>query len=187
MTTFREFQTTYKPDIRPEGLMKRVRYALQIDSQFTGAFGAIIRELRGEIDFWPDKIVLQLMQYRKLDERFGGDQMDILRGLFKVHRAAILSGKFEDDYFASLEDLALFFIYHDIRAIWVVGAFKKAICETIETIAGGRQAGGRSAAYFTMLNFLVLELDQIQRVYVRYAEVTGAMSNDPTNSVTLAG
>jgi len=183
MDSFRAFQASYKKQMRPEGVIDRVRYALQIDKAFSDDFAMLNSLIRRESHYWPDKVMLHLMAFRKENTKFDVASVETWRELFRVHRSAILHAKFGEEYFDSIEDLALFFIHHDLRSVWVTGAFKRAISDSIKSI-GQDRVSGRNGVIFTLMTFLILELDQIHRVYNRYAEITDALSGDPASNQT---
>ena len=116
-------------------------------------------------------------------ERLDHAQMDTFRLLCQRHKQAILDAKFDTDYFRTLEEFVLFFIYHDIRAVWVAGALKNVISESMARLYD-RNDSSQRRILFTLLDFMALELSQVQRVYIRHAEYQEIASPDPTGLLT---
>ncbi|MEO0912961.1 MAG: hypothetical protein AAFY59_08220, partial [Pseudomonadota bacterium] len=94
--------------------------------------------------------------------------LETLRNLVAAHGRAIIVGRFDEDYFSTLEDLTLFFIYHHVYNIWVVASVKRTITGTMEELFRTHTSGGRAGLMMVLTNFLVLELDQIQRVFTMF-------------------
>ncbi len=182
MEAFRAFVNENKTRIRPDGLIDRVRAALELDERFHLEFGAVRYFLRAQMHRWPDQVLLELMKMGNFSERVPEEKIKILDGLLKAHARAIVAGRFEEDYFSTLEDLALFFIHHKVWVIWVVGAIKRSFFQLMEELYRTRTSGGRDRMMLAATNFLVLELDQLQRVYVIYGQMNENESAELTRS-----
>ncbi len=180
---FQVFLDANMPKIHPEGTIGRVRRAFGINGNYGAAFKALRHALRLEIDRWPEMIVMEIMQNRDMSERLDHAQMDTFRLLCQRHKQAILDAKFDTDYFRTLEEFVLFFIYHDIRAVWVAGALKNVISESMARLYD-RNDSSQRRILFTLLDFMALELSQVQRVYIRHAEYQEIASPDPTGLLT---
>lgn len=167
METFEDFTKRARPLIRPEGLEARIAKALDLNDSFLTEFSAFRTELSGEIKRWPDQLLLEFMKIGDITEHVPEDQLPLMRKLVHAHGRTIIMGKFDDDYTKSLEDMALFFLRQGVWNIWVTGAVKRTIMGTVEALASKR-SGGRVQMLMTLTNFLVLELDQINRVYILY-------------------
>jgi len=182
---FQSFLDANMPMIHPEGTIGRVRRAFGINGSYAMAFKTLRHALRQEIDRWPEMIVMEIMQNRDLSERLDHEQMDTFRLLCQRHKQAILDAKFDADYFRTLEEFVLFFIYHDIRAVWVAGALKNVISESMARLYD-RNDSSQRRILFTLLDFMALELSQVQRVYIRHAEYQEITASDPEGLRTRA-
>ena len=180
---FQTFLDANLPMIRPEGTIARVRRAFGIGSAYSAAFTSLRGELRHEIDRWPELIVIEILQHRDISERLDHAQMDMFRLLCQRHKQAVLDARFDEDYFRTLEEFVLFFLYHDIRAVWVTGAMKTVIAGSMARLHD-RQHGAHRTILFTLLDFMALELSQVQRVYIRYAEYQDVAIRDPEGRAT---
>ncbi len=176
MMSFDEFRRDFKPLIRNDGLIDRVTLSLRLDQQFKQEFALARRHLASRIESWPDQFMLNLMQFQQMSWEFEADDMDRLRQLFVQHGRCILAGRFEEDFFSSLEDIALFFIYHKVWPLWVAGALKAVIMGAISEVYDEKDTRGRRSMTMSLTTLLVLELHQIQRVYVAYNQ---CLAKDP--------
>jgi len=84
------------------------------------------------------------------------------------HRRAVSGGEFDDDYFTTVENFSLFFIFHNVIPLFVVGAIKSRVDHMIERTVSGTSAAGRLHAIASLVTFLALEGNQIQRVFIAY-------------------
>ncbi|MEO0912960.1 MAG: hypothetical protein AAFY59_08215 [Pseudomonadota bacterium] len=174
MESFEDFLAQAKPHIRPSGLEQRVRLALDLDQVFLAEFRGVRSALVVEVNRWPDQMLLEFMKIGDISDRIPDSDIPLMRELVFNHGRAILEGKFEAAYFSTLEDMTLFFIHKNVWNTWVVGAVKRTVMASMESLYRGRNRGGRASMIVALTNFLVLELDQIQRVYILYRNSASA-------------
>lgn len=168
MDPFDTFLVRQKPRIRPPWTIPRAKAALGLDGTFVDGFGTLSRRMRGEFRHWADRLLLELMQMGDITEVLPEAEIPRLRHLAEMHGRAIMAGRFDEAYFDTLDDLALFFIYHDIWSSWMTGAIKHTLSGMMADLIRHRSEGGRLVMMQALTDLLVLELDQIQRVYTLY-------------------
>lgn len=168
MQDVREFIEFNRPQVRQDQLIKHVTTAFKVDQSFKTQFAALRLILREEMKDWGDLVITNLINHHHLPPDFPQDQMEIARELFMDHRKAVLAGDFDDDYFASVENFSLFFIYHNVIPLFVVGAIKSRVDHMIEKTVTSKSSSGRLHAIASLVTFLALEGNQIQRVFIAY-------------------
>ncbi|MEM8869128.1 MAG: hypothetical protein AAGE38_01925, partial [Pseudomonadota bacterium] len=140
---------------------------------------------RLEIERWPEMIAIQISQFRDFSDKLDHVGMDLFRDICERHKLAVLENKFDDNYFSTIEEFALFFLYHEIRAVWVVGTltqvFEQSMARTYD-----RNDPARRDVMVTLFKFMMLEISQIQRVYIRYAEYREVALRDEDGADTLS-
>lgn len=168
MENVKEFIEFYRPQVRQDQLIKQVTTAFSVDDTFKMQFAAIRPLLREEMKDWGDMVITNLIRHNHLPADFPPDQMEIARALFLDHRRAVIGGKFDDDYFTSLENFALFFIFHNVIPLFVVGSIKSRVDHLIQKTVTSSSPAGRLHAVASLVTFLALEGNQIQRVFIAY-------------------
>jgi|GEM_PF-4160404 len=185
MNEFAKFCSDFKPLMQPEGTVPRARRSLGINSAYCEAFRRVRTILRPELNRWPEAMVLQINQNRDLSEKLDMVAMDQFRKMFATHIDAVLGARFDSDYFDTIEDLTLFFIHLDLRAVWMIGGLKAVMADSLCNIFDHRDAGRRNAL-IALFDFYALELSQVQRVYIRFAEVRFNRTYDASGDLTLS-
>ncbi|MEM9230175.1 MAG: hypothetical protein AAGB10_11280 [Pseudomonadota bacterium] len=182
---FEAFLKQYRSVVRPVGSIERTRYGMGIDGQFFASFKGLRSRLRLEIERWPEMIAIQISQFRDFSDKLDHVGMDLFRDICERHKLAVLENKFDDNYFSTIEEFALFFLYHEIRAVWVVGTltqvFEQSMARTYD-----RNDPARRDVMVTLFKFMMLEISQIQRVYIRYAEYREVALRDVDGADTLS-
>ena len=168
MKDVKEFIEFNRPQVRQDQLIKHVTTAFNVDQTFKAQFAASRLILREEMKNWGDMVITNLINHHHLPPDFPQDQMEIARALFLDHRRAVLGGEFDDDYFTSVENFSLFFIYHNVIPLFVVGAIKSRVDHMIQKTVTSTSASGRLHAIASLVTFLALEGNQIQRVFIAY-------------------
>ncbi|MEM7615203.1 MAG: hypothetical protein AAF245_09160, partial [Pseudomonadota bacterium] len=123
--TFQDFLAQYRTVVRPEGSIQRIRLGMGIDGGFVASFKGLRSRLRLEIERWPEMLAIQISQFRDFSGKLDHAGMREFQDICDRHKIAVLENKFDRNYFDTIEEFALFFLYHDIRAVWVVGALTR--------------------------------------------------------------
>ncbi len=168
MDAFDLFLEITKPRIRPEGLIERVCKAMEINAHFKSEFAAVRGLVRVQVNRWADQLLLELMKTGDIGQKVPEDRWDRMRELVEAHGKDIIAGQFDEDNFRTMEEMTLFFVYHGVQAVWISAALKRTVLMTMEDMLRMRGNGGRVSMMLVLTNFLVLELDQVQRVYIIY-------------------
>lgn len=169
--SFEAFRARYKPLIRPEETYARMRRAMSVDAEFLAEFGVLRSYLRPLLEGWSDGLLGYLKRFSEFSDQFSHADEIILQRLMREHAKHLAAGHFDERYLDSLEDVALFFIYFDVKSIWVAGAFQAITGDAIDFVF--KRAEARHAIRVRQLvkalsKTLALELNQIQRVYTIY-------------------
>lgn len=169
--SFLAFRERYKPLIRPDETLPRMRRALSVDAEFIAEFTVLRGYLRPMLQGWTEALLGYLYRFPELRERFGAEEEELLRPLIRQHSHNLAAGHFDEHYLNSLEDIALYFIYFDVKSIWVAGAYQAITRDAIDIVF--KRATDRHAIRVRQLmkiltSALALELNQIQRVYTVY-------------------
>ncbi|MEO0387813.1 MAG: protoglobin domain-containing protein [Pseudomonadota bacterium] len=170
MDPFEAFLKEHKPRVRPPWTIPRVKAAMGLDATFLRDYRALSRRLRVELRHWPDGLMLALFQMGDISERVPEAELGRLRALAAAHGDTVVSGQFDEAYFDTLDEFALFFVYHNVWSSWVSGALKHYVGDRLTAMMRARGDGGRLAMMQALTGLLVLELDQIHRVYALYRQ-----------------
>ena len=175
--SFDAFRARYLPLIRPEETLSRMKRALSVDAEFLGEFEILRRYLRPMMEGWADSLLGYLTKFPEFNERFGFEEDAQLRPLMREHAKQLAAGHFDEKYLTSLENIALFFIYHDVKSIWVAGAYQAITREAIDTPVPPAVGVGEAvvAVPLSTNEFDIAQqaaFDQVVRVLVQHAVVT---------------
>lgn len=168
MQSVSEFIEFYRPQVRQDKLIQHVCKALAIDGTFKSQFSAARKLLSSEMKSWADMVITNLMNNDQLPPDFGVDEVETARRLFEAHRSAVIKNEFGEEYFSSIEDVSLFFIYHNVIPLFVVGAIKARVDSMIQRTVTSADTAGRLPIIASLVTFLALEANQIQRVFIAY-------------------
>lgn len=171
MTGYERFRDKYKPLIRPHEMIERTHRNLHLGHHFVSRFDSIRRHLRKKLASWPDKIALSLLNDPNLSEYIGELEVEVLRHLYRFHERRILGGQFREAYFSSLEDIGLFYLYLGLPQGPVIGAVKSVMMHEIEEMYNDKDSAHKRVAIITLIDLLMLEVNQLQRVFVLYGKV----------------
>ncbi len=169
--SFEAFRARYLPLIRPEETLSRMRRALSVDAEFLGEFEILRSYLRPMMEGWADSLLGYLTKFPEFKEQFGFEENAQLRLLIREHAKQLAAGHFDEKYLTSLENIALFFIYHDVKSIWVAGAYQAITRDAIDMVftrATDKNAIRVRQLMKILVSSLALELNQIQRVFIIY-------------------
>ena len=165
---YERFRSDYKPLIRPDDMVTRTHEALQLGDAFCARIRLIRKQLKGIVAGWAEPVVLTLMEGGSMPESFGSEEMELLRDLYQAHEDSVLDAKFREGYFDTLEDIALFFMFFGLRPGRVLGAIKGAHLDSIRRIYDTHSTAHKKMALLTMIELLMLEMNQTQRVFVLF-------------------
>lgn len=169
--TFELFRDSYKPHIRSDGYDKEVAQSFTMDGRFFEEFRYLRRYLLADSNNWGDDILLHLSRNNALPASFSREDGKLLSRLYKDHAQIFRTGKFAEDYLQSIEQIALLFIYHDIRTIWILGGYREQTRRLIDLICERGKLNTRIPIRDTMhalTGALTIEMNQIQRCYTLY-------------------
>lgn len=168
---FSHFRAAYKPHIRPENQLLRLRQAFAVDARFETEFELLQPWLRRAQTSWVDEIVQHLLQFDGVSASFTEADKERLRRLYARHADAFASGRIDEEYLDSLEDVALFFLFHGVRSVWLAGAYGRLTEAAVDYFFTVAETRSRRPAQLLMRCFskaMTIELSQIQRVFICY-------------------
>ncbi|MEL6476739.1 MAG: hypothetical protein AAFR17_05365 [Pseudomonadota bacterium] len=173
---FEVFRDRYKPHIRPQGMIARTHTALQLGGEFARRFTLIRRQVREQIQTWPERIGLFLLSDPTVGDRIGEDEISLLRRLADAHLESLMNARFDEAYFSTLEDNALFYLFLAVPHATVLGAIKDANMRSIEALYDSHAPAHKRMALMTMVDLLMLEMNQTQRVFILYDQIRAGES-----------
>lgn len=168
---YSHFRATYKPHIRPKDHLRQMRRAFDVDVHFEEEFTLLRPWLQRTQSTWVDQIVDILLQYDGIGAEFNEGDKQKLRNLYRRHANAFASGRFGDDYLDTLEDVALFFLFHGVRSVWLAGAYGRLTEQAVDyffEIAQSRRQAPVKRLMRCFSKGMTIELSQIQRVFICY-------------------
>ncbi len=179
---FAHFHSFYRPRIRPEGHVADVRRAFQIDKSSHDAFHDLRPFLRHEQKTWPDTIARRLSEHGAISAAFLVSDLAELRRVYARHAAHFAAGDFSDAYFDSLEDLALLYLFHDVRSVWLAGVYAELEEASVDKFFEYAKLNRHASPRRIMRAFskaMTLELSQISRVFIAYERAVADLSAQP--------
>lgn len=186
---FELFQNAYKSTIRPKGMVKQLESVFGLDAKFKAEFRYLRKFLLADRVNWSDDIIAHLGTNDALAHDIDDHQQNTLRELYRVHADNFRLGEFGEAYLDSLEDVALFFIHHDIKSIWVVGAYREIAERLIDVISDKSQNNRNLPLRETMralTSALLIEVNQLQRCFTMYERrVSTAIVKDINQSAFM--
>ncbi len=185
------FLRSYKHKIRPEGQLECVQAAFRLDAEFFAQFAIFQKIFRRSKINWGDEIVLNLQRKGALPKDISTDDMFRIISLYNKHTRLFRIGRFDEHYLDSIEDIALFFILHDVKSIWIAGAYRELSVQLIDLIMVevGKAKDIPLAHSMKALSLaLTVELNQIQRVFTMYErDVSESLVKDLSYGGMLTG
>lgn len=176
------FLKSYKPRIRPEGYEQDLARAFEIDVRFMEEFRCLRRYLLADENNWGEDICLHLSRQGALPDTVTPQDERKLSSLYRQHSANFKTGKFDVNYLDSIETIALFYIYHNVRTLWLVGAYREQTSRLIDLVCERATMNQRIPLRGTMhalTSALTLEFNQIQRTFTMYERyVSDALVSD---------
>lgn len=168
---FRLFLSTYKTRVRPDGQLQRMAQALGIDAEFKSRFDIFRNILKKSKLDWGREIILNLYAQNAFATELEEEDYECISEMYRHHTRLFRIGEFDEAYLNSIENIALFFVHHDIKTIWIAGAYRELTDAHIDLVVDGI-ARSQSIPLAHSLKALTLalttELNQIQRVYTMY-------------------
>lgn len=169
--TFELFLKSYKPHVRTDGHRERMIDGFKLEADFFSAFRLLKPYLASDKGDWGDDIVQYLTVSGALGDGFSEADGLKMRSLYSLHARAFRIGVFDEAYLDSIEDLALFFAYHDVKTLFIAGAYRQLTQRLIDLICD-RAGLNRRVPLRTLMKALVsalsVELNQIQRTFTLY-------------------
>jgi len=185
------FVATYKGKIRPVGQLKRMNAALGIDAEFKSRFDIFRTILKKSQLDWGREIILRLYALNAFRTELDDDDFQCIAELYARHVRLFRIGEFDEVYLNSIEDIALFFLHHDVKSIFLAGAYRELTDIHIDLVVEevSKQLVlplAHSLKALTMA--LTTELNQIQRVYTMYERhVSDSLIKDLSYGGILTG
>lgn len=185
------FARSYKPKVRPDGQLERIQAAFRLDVEFFEQF-KIFRKIlmQSRID-WGQEIVSHLQENDALTTELDDSDAFRIKDFYNKHVRLFRGGRFDENYLDSIEDIALFFVFHDVKTIWIAGAYRELTSRLIDLVMSELEKSMNVPLGHSMkaLNLaLTVELNQIQRVYTMYErEVSESLVKDLSYGGILTG
>ncbi len=168
---FAGFWQTYRNCIRPDDVRDLTVKSFKIDSEFLMEFRVLKPFLTSDKEHWVDDILRHLMAVGGLGPEFGTSDQSEARRIYREHEHVFFRGRFRDEYLDSIEKVALFFIFHNVKSVFLVGAYRALNARLIATICQLAKKN-RRARLDLVLKALsaatLIEVYQIQRTYMLY-------------------
>lgn len=118
-----------KPAVTSDESLRVLRAALNFDIVFAEEF-KILRPYLGRISRqWPYQIHEQLLSRAEIKEKFSSADAYELDQLMEAYITELRTGRFYENFFLSVENLAAFFIDRDVPDSWLIGAFMQVFHE----------------------------------------------------------
>ncbi|MBX2853689.1 MAG: hypothetical protein KTR21_01800 [Rhodobacteraceae bacterium] len=162
---FDDFKAFYKPHVRPEWSLERMRKSFGIDVRFLEEFRLLRPYLREFGEDWSERILSHAE--RSTHGAFDRPAAKAFASVYRGHARQFHAGQFDAAYLSSIEDVALFMIYHDVKPLWLAGAFEQVLDEFIEFVFDHTDL--KRSAYLKRVisvasRALTIEMSQVQRV-----------------------
>ena len=166
--SFEEFRDCYKQHIRPEGTLDRLRRAFEIDVEFQDSFQLLRPYLRQFEEQWSELIIEHVSRARSASTTLDPKHVAAFEAIYKRHMLSLYSGQFDEDYLSSVEEIALFMIYRDIKSVWLAGAYQLIMSEMVRFIFKSTDKSRLvklERVVRILSRALAIEMNQIQRVF----------------------
>lgn len=188
---FEDFAKSYKPHIRPPDLVNALSKAFRLDAGFREEFRVLKPYLPAHKSDWGETVVNNLVESKSITRDEDGAKLNKIRSLYRHHSVIFRAGKFDEEYLDSIEDIALFFAFCDIKTLWVSSAYRDLTSNIIDFIYERQRLNRGHSVRFLMravTGALALELNQIQRTFTMYEKyVSDALVKDLTFGGMLTG
>lgn len=165
---FKGFLASVGPKVRPPETLARLRRAFALDVGFEEEFALAKPYLAAEAGDWAETQLRHLTAHDALPATIDAQGVAVFKRLVDAHMRQTLHGKFDAHWLDTLEPVALFYIYHDVKSIWVAGAHHALTGRAVDRVAAeASRRGARRVPQLVkaLLGALALELNQMQRVY----------------------
>ena len=167
--SFDAFKEAFLPHVRPEGTLERMRRAFEIDVAFLEEFRLLRPILRRREDDWAGLIIEHVSRARSAHpEAFDSAQRGTFDYIYRRHMAHLIAGKFDAEYLSSVETVALFMIYRDIKSVWMAAAYQRVVAGLLDHVYD-RVEKHRVQRMLRLTKVaskaLAIEMNQVQRVF----------------------
>lgn len=179
---FDAFKESYKPHIRPPNAVKDMERAFQINAVFREKFRVLKPYLPARKSDWGDRVVDNLVACEALEHKTQQVEVERIRNMYRQHSVVFRAGAFDEAYLDSIEDIALYFAFCDVKTLWIARAYADLTISTIDFVFDrGRLNKSHSVRLLmhALTGALSLELNQIQRTFTMYERyVSDALVKD---------
>lgn len=169
--TYESFRAAYAPHIRPPETEERLKRAFEIDVSFVESFRLIRPYLRRFKEEWADAILAHVTQSRSAEGAFSATHAAAFGRIFRRHFGSLYRGAFDAAYLKSVEDVALYMIYRDVKSVWLAGAYQKLLLDITRQIFADTPNDRMirlERVICTASKMIAIEMNQIQRVFTVY-------------------
>lgn len=166
--TFAAFRADHLRHIRPDGTRQRLHRAFEIDVVFLESYGLARPYLARFQERWADAIAAHVAAARSNTGPFEPEDAAAFSRLYRLHMQHVIRGRFDDAFLDTLEDVALFMIYRDIKSVWLAGAHQKMLGDMIDLVFDRVEAPRRhrlNRIVKLLVKAMAIEMNQIQRVF----------------------
>lgn len=188
---FQVFLAAYKSKIRPAGQLRRMEQALGIDAEFKSRFDIFRMILKKSTLDWGKEIVFHLHAQDAFQRAPDEKDVECISEMYRHHMRLFRVGRFDESYLGSIENIALFFVHHDVKSIWLAGAYRELTDAHIDLVVeevSKKQSTPLAHSLKALTLALTTELNQIQRVYTMYErDVSESLVKDLTYGGILTG
>jgi hypothetical protein len=166
-----EFIAEWKPQIRPAGLLDTLPRSYRLATNERYDMMVFPRFLATYDRLWMREFRSQLESCSHIHSRLDATDLKILGRLLNTHRSVLRTTRYGEAYLGSIEDLSLFFLYHEIRPIWIIGCYdvvKNRLLDALETKALIFDPKETLALQKAVTTMTLIDCTQLQRVYNNY-------------------
>ena len=161
------FTESWRPLIRPPGLEEALveTYRLKPRSDAMRSSPALV----GDLDLmWLREFKAALRRHPEVKARLEEEDYAEVKSIFDTHRKILKLNRFDRDYLDSIERVALFFIFHELKSSWVIGCYdemKDRLFDALDGSAAVAHAMNPLAAQKALSTIAMIDCTQIHRVY----------------------
>lgn len=165
---FDSFYARYRRQVRPEGTLERLTRAFEIGVEFQETFKLLRPYLRRFETEWAELIVDHVTRAKSATEAFDPQHRAAFAYIYGRHARSLYAGQFDAAYLASVEKVALYMAYRDIKSVWLAGAYQAVFERMIGFVFARTETHRRKkleTAIQVLAKAIAIETNQVQRVF----------------------